>query len=287
VTADGVPEVVVPAVVVPAVVVPADGVTADGVPGVGRVLVVVPTYNELENLPRIVGRLRAAVPAVHILVADDASPDGTGGVADTLAADDEQVHVLHRPAKQGLGAAYLDGFGWGLRHGFDVLVEMDADGSHLPEQLPGLLDRVAAGADLVLGSRWVPGGSVVNWPQHRAVLSRGGNTYARLALGIPLRDATGGFRAFRRTALESLRLGDVASQGYCFQVDLAWRALRAGLRVEEVPITFVEREAGSSKMSRAIVAEALWRITEWGIRHRGAQALALLRPGGAAGARAR
>src|SRR5262249_29001373 len=156
---------------------------------------------------------------------------------------------------------------WARDHGYDVMVEMDADGSHQPEQLPQLLDALCH-ADLVLGSRWVPGGRVENWPRTRAMLSRGGNTYARLALGIPLHDATGGFRAFRRTALDVIGLDDVASQGYCFQVDLAWRAVRAGLRVVEVPITFVEREYGASKMSNAIVREALWRVTEWGIAHR-------------------
>ena len=245
----------------------------------GRVLVVVPTYNERENVASIVGRVRAAVPAAHVLVADDSSPDGTGQIADGLAADDDQVHVLHRPGKAGLGAAYLDGFGWGMRHGFDVLVEMDADGSHLPEQLPDLLARIDAGADLVLGSRYVPGGSVVNWPRHREVLSRGGNTYVRLVLGVPLRDATGGYRAFRRSALEAIGLDAVASQGYCFQVDLAWRAVLAGLRVEEVPITFVEREAGVSKMSRGIVVEALWRTTQWGARRRFQQVAGLVRRG--------
>jgi dolichol-phosphate mannosyltransferase len=233
-----------------------------------RVLVVVPTYDERENLPITLGRIRAAVPSVDVLVADDASPDGTGEVADQWAARDSKVHVLHRPGKAGLGAAYIDGFRWGLAHGYDVLVEMDADGSHPPEQLPSLLERIADGADLVLGSRWVPGGSVVNWPRHRAVLSRGGNLYARLALGIPLRDATGGFRAFRATALEKIGMDDVESQGYCFQVDLAWRAVQAGLRVDEVPITFVERELGASKMSQAIVAEALLRVTQWGVRNR-------------------
>ena len=241
------------------------------VPGVGRVLVIMPTYNERENLAAVVARTRAAVPAADVLVADDASPDGTGEVADKLAADDEQVHVLHRPGKHGLGAAYLDGFDWGMRRGYDVLVEMDADGSHPPEQLPDLLARIRAGADLVLGSRWVPGGSVVNWPKSREALSRAGNTYARVALGIPLSDATGGFRAFRRTALERLDLDEVASQGYCFQIDLAMRSVRRGLRVEEVPITFVEREHGTSKMSKAIVAEAFWRVAEWGTRYRVSQ----------------
>ncbi len=248
----------------------------------GRVLVVVPTYNERETLPLILARVRAAVPAVHVLVADDASPDGTGAVADALAADDDHVHVLHRAGKQGLGAAYIDAFGWGLRHGYDVLVEMDADGSHQPEQLPSLLERIEAGADLVLGSRWVPGGSVLNWPRHREALSRGGNTYTRVALGIPLRDATGGYRAFRATALEKIGLDDVESQGYCFQVDLAWRAVQAGLRVEEVPITFVERELGASKMNQSIVVESLLRVTQWGARHRWTQLRALVARGRAA-----
>jgi dolichol-phosphate mannosyltransferase len=234
----------------------------------GRVLVIIPTYNERQNLPLIVARVRASVPAAHILVADDSSPDDTGVLADAMAAADDQLHVLHRPGKQGLGAAYLDGFGWGIRNDFDVLVEMDADGSHQPEQLPLMLERVAAGADLVIGSRWVPGGSVVNWPRSRSVLSRGGNLYTRIALGIPLKDATAGYRAFRREALEKMQLTDVESQGYCFQVDLTWRAVQAGLRIEEVPITFVERAHGTSKMSQAIVVEALWRVTQWGVRRR-------------------
>jgi dolichol-phosphate mannosyltransferase len=237
-----------------------------------RVLVIVPTYDERDNLPITLGRIRAAVPSVDVLVADDASPDGTGEVADEWAARDDQVHVLHRPGKAGLGPAYVDGFRWGLAHGYEVLVEMDADGSHQPEQLPSLLERIGDGADLVLGSRWVPGGSVLNWPRHREVLSRGGNLYARLALGVPLRDATGGYRAFRAAALEKIGMDGVQSQGYCFQVDLARRALQAGLRVDEVPITFVERERGASKMNQAIVAEALLRVTQWGVRNRWDQA---------------
>ena len=250
--------------------------TAWGAANLGRVLVIIPTYDELENLPLVLARVRAVVPAAHVLVVDDGSPDGTGELADQLAAADEQVHVLHRSGKQGLGAAYLAAFAWGLAHSYDVLVEMDADGSHQPEQLPRLLDALVS-ADLVLGSRWVAGGSVVNWPLHRSVLSRGGNTYTRLALGLPLRDATGGYRAFRRTALESLDLADVASQGYCFQVDLVWRAVRRGLRVVEVPITFVERERGLSKMSGAIVRESLWRVSVWGVGHRAAQVRNLVR----------
>ena len=234
-------------------------------PPLGQVLVIVPTYDEAENLGPIAARLRAAVPAVHLLVVDDGSPDGTGAIADGLAASDDHVHVLHRSAKAGLGAAYIAGFGWAREHGYDVVVEMDADGSHSPEQLPRLLAALEH-ADVVLGSRWVPGGEVVNWPRSREVLSRGGNAYTRILLGLPLRDATGGYRAYRRAVLDGLPLHQVASQGYCFQVDLAWQAWRAGHEVVEVPITFVERERGESKMSRSIVAEALWRVTWWGVR---------------------
>jgi dolichol-phosphate mannosyltransferase len=234
---------------------------------VGRVLVVIPTYNEAENLPEIVERVRRAVPAAEILVADDASPDGTGAIADRLAAADAQIHVLHRPGKRGLGAAYVAGFGWARERGFDVVVEMDADGSHAPEQLPRLLAALRT-ADVALGSRWVPGGRVVNWPWRRLLLSRGGNLYTRLVLGMPVRDATGGYRAYRTPVLEKIDVDSVASQGYCFQVDLAWRAHRHGLRVVEVPITFAERERGLSKMSPAIVREALWRVTVWGLQAR-------------------
>ena len=239
----------------------------DGYGELGRVLVIIPTYNEAENIEPIVGRVRSATPEVDILIADDNSPDGTGQIADRLATADDHVHVLHREGKQGLGAAYLAGFAWGTEREYDVLVEMDADGSHQPEELPRLLHALAD-ADLVLGSRWVPGGRVRNWPRSREILSRGGNTYTRLALGIPLRDVTGGYRAFRRSTLKGIDLHAVASQGYCFQVDLAWRALQRGFRVVEIPITFVERERGASKMSREIVAEALWRVTVWGARHR-------------------
>ncbi|MGW0548164.1 polyprenol monophosphomannose synthase [Streptomyces altiplanensis] len=233
----------------------------------GRALVIIPTYNEAENIKPIVSRVRAAVPDAHVLVADDNSPDGTGKIADEIAAGDDQVQVLHRKGKEGLGAAYLAGFRWGIEHEYGVLVEMDADGSHQPEELPRLLTALK-GADLVLGSRWVPGGRVVNWPKHREVLSRGGSTYSRVLLGVPIRDVTGGFRAFRAQTLEGLGLEEVASQGYCFQVDLARRAVEAGYHVVEVPITFVERELGDSKMSRDIVVEALWRVTAWGVGSR-------------------
>jgi dolichol-phosphate mannosyltransferase len=240
-----------------------------------RVLVIVPTYDECENIEGVLARLRAAVPTADVLVVDDNSPDGTGDLVDVVAAADSHVQVLHRPAKQGLGAAYVAGFRWGLARSYDVLVEMDADGSHQPEELPDLLAALSR-ADLVLGSRWVPGGQVVNWPMTRQLLSRGGNTYVRVLLGLGLRDATGGFRAFRRTTLESLPLDDVNSHGYCFQVDLACRAVRHGFTVAEVPIAFVERELGTSKMSGAIVREALWRVTVWGARYRSGQLRGLL-----------
>ncbi|HEY2794062.1 MAG TPA: polyprenol monophosphomannose synthase [Micromonosporaceae bacterium] len=241
----------------------AENAEAAGYPGVGRVLVVIPTYNEIDNLEIIVGHTRAAVPEAEILVADDNSPDGTGRLADEIAARDEHVHVLHRAGKQGLGAAYVAGFGWARENGYDAVVEMDADGSHAPEELPKLLNQLRT-ADMVLGSRWVKGGTVLNWPKHRLALSRGGNLYARLALGMPIKDATGGYRAYRREVLEKIDVEAVASQGYCFQVDLAWRAYRQGFRLVEVPITFAERERGQSKMSSSVVREALWRVTVWG-----------------------
>jgi dolichol-phosphate mannosyltransferase len=241
-----------------------------------NVLVIVPTYNESDNVERIVTRLHSAVPHAHALIVDDASPDGTGKIADAMAEADERVHVLHRTGKNGLGAAYVAGFGWGLEHGYDVLVEMDADGSHAPEQLPRLLSALES-ADLVLGSRWVSGGAVVNWPRRREALSRAANLYTRMALGLGLHDATGGYRAYRRAVLERIDYAAATSQGYCFQVDLAWRAVRAGFRVIEVPITFADRERGESKMSSDIVREALVRVTEWGLKHRAQQARALFR----------
>jgi len=241
----------------------------------GRILVIIPTYNERENLERIVSRTRDSVPEAHIVVADDNSPDGTGDIADALVAIDDHIHVLHRAGKEGLGAAYLSGFAWAIDQGYDVLVEMDADGSHQPEQLPKLLAALR-NADVVIGSRWVNGGSVVNWPKHRELLSRGGNLYTRAMLGIPLHDATGGYRAFRADALRTLDLSDVESKGYCFQVDMAWRAVRSGLRVVEVPIEFVERELGDSKMNQKIVTEALWRVTQWGAADKLAKSRQLL-----------
>jgi dolichol-phosphate mannosyltransferase len=232
---------------------------------------VIPTYNEISNLAWIVGRLRRARPEVDVLVVDDDSPDGTGRVADELADTDRQVHVLHRAAKGGLGAAYLHGFRWALDEGYDVIGEMDADGSHQPEELHLLLDALER-ADLVIGSRWIPGGSVTNWPARRELLSRGGNAYVRLLLGIDVHDATAGYRLFRRATLEKIDLAQVRSAGYVFQTDLVARTLRSGLTVREVPIEFVERVRGESKMSPSVAAESLRRITAWGLRERAQQA---------------
>ena len=229
-----------------------------------HVIVVLPTYNERDNLPDIVARLRAAVPQLSILVVDDNSPDGTGVLADAIAAVDSQVHVLHRSEKTGLGGAYLAGFAWALENGYQVIVECDADGSHAPEQLPRLLDALDD-CDLAVGSRWVAGGSVVDWPLRRRMLSRAGSAYAGLMLGLAPRDITGGFRAFRAPALRALQLDTVSSQGYCFQIELLWRASAAGLDIREVPITFAERIKGASKMSGNIVTEAMWRVTQWGV----------------------
>jgi dolichol-phosphate mannosyltransferase len=243
----------------------------------------IPTYNERDNVEWIVGRVRAAEPDAHVLVVDDNSPDGTGELADALAAADEHVHVLHRAGKQGLGQAYIAAMRWGIARGYEVLVEMDADGSHQPEQLGRLLERLSGGenrgpdaaaappTDLVLGSRWVAGGTVENWPGYRKAISRIGSAYARTVLGLAVKDVTGGYRAFRASALARLDLDAVHSHGYAFQVDLLYRAVRAGLTVAEVPITFVERERGASKMSTGIVAEAMLRVTVWALRRRRAQ----------------
>lgn len=229
---------------------------------------VIPTYNEALNLRGILERLRRTEPAVDVLIVDDSSPDGTGDIADELAATDPQISVLHRSAKEGLGAAYLHGFRLALEQGYDVIGEMDADGSHQPEQLHRLLEQLPE-ADLVIGSRWVPGGSIVNWPRRRELLSRGGNFYTRTLLGIDVRDATAGYRLFRRTTLEQIHLDTVTAYGYVFQAELAYRTLRAGLRIVEVPIEFVERERGDSKMTPQVASESLKRITRWGIAERG------------------
>ena len=233
------------------------------------VVVVVPTFNEIDNLPGLVSRIHAVLPWARVLVVDDDSPDGTGVLADSLAADDPRVEVLHHHPRAGLGAAYVAAFTRLLAPGEGAawVVQMDADGSHAPEDLPALC-AAAGDADLVLGSRYVPGGRVVDWSRHRLALSRAGNAYSRRALRLPARDVTGGFRLFRREALARLPVAEVASQGYCFQIDMMLRAHREGLRVREVPIVFAERERGESKMNGAIVREALWRVTAWAVRER-------------------
>ncbi|MEO8691094.1 MAG: polyprenol monophosphomannose synthase [Solirubrobacteraceae bacterium] len=224
-----------------------------------RTWIVIPTYNEAENLRALVAAIRAAVAAT-ILVVDDNSPDGTGGLADVLAASVPDVHVLHRPAKAGLAAAYTAGFQRALVEGADYVLEMDADFSHDPSDLPRLLEAAGAGADVVLGSRYVPGGGVEGWSADRQILSRAGGLYARVVLGSSVRDLTGGFKCFRADALRVIGIDDLTADGYAFQVETTFRAERAGLRVEEVPIVFRERQAGRSKMSPAIAAEAIWRI---------------------------
>lgn len=235
-------------------------------------LVIIPTYNEKDSLPEVLERLRAAEPEVDVLVVDDSSPDGTGEIADRLAAEDDHVNVLHRAEKTGLWGAYKAGFEWGLERDYAILCEMDADGSHAPEQLGRLLAGIADGADMVIGSRYIRGGSTVNWPVSREVLSRGGNMYISLALGAGVRDITGGFRAIRRDVLEKLDLNEIGGSAYLFQTELAWNAAMEGFIVEEVPITFTERRHGESKMSGGFVTESLLQVTKWGFKHRFEQA---------------
>jgi dolichol-phosphate mannosyltransferase len=240
---------------------------ADSSSPIERVVVVMPTYEERQNLETIAGRLRAAVPDADLLVVDDNSPDGTGDLADKLAEADPHIQVMHRTEKAGLGMAYIAGFRWALDRGYDVICEMDADGSHQPELLPQLLAGLR-GADAVIGSRWVPGGKVLNWPKSRLFLSRGANVYTRLMLGLKVKDATGGYRAYRASTLRAISLDTVESAGYCFQIDLTLRVVQAGLRLVEVPITFVERERGASKMSQAVMREAFLRVAQWGLSSR-------------------
>ncbi|BBY28219.1 polyprenol monophosphomannose synthase [Mycolicibacterium sediminis] len=233
-----------------------------------RTVVVIPTYNEIDNVALIVDRTTSTNPDVHVLVVDDDSPDGTGAAADRIALRLSQVHVLHRSAKEGLGAAYLAGFAWALDQGFDVVVEMDADGSHAPEQLEGLLTAISRGAHVAIGSRYVAGGATVNWPRRRRMLSKTANAYARLALGAPINDITSGYRAYRSEVLADIDFADVHSRGYGFQVEMAWRAIRLGGVVVEVPITFVERRLGASKMDIGTIWEAVTNIARWGVQHR-------------------
>lgn len=229
------------------------------------VLVVLPTYNEIDNLASILGRIRQGVPTADVLIVDDASPDGTGELAERMAADDAGVSVLHRAGKSGLGGAYLAGFDRAIDGGYTFVCEIDADGSHDPADLLTMIDLAVDGADLVIGSRWVPGGSVLNWPWIRRAISRSGTAYSRLVLGSRVNDLTSGFRVIRVSMVETLDPATISSDGYCFQVELAWRLERADARIAEHPITFVERRLGSSKMGVGIVAEALARVTWWGI----------------------
>lgn len=228
-----------------------------------RALVCLPTYDEIDNLRPMVAAIREVVPAVEILVIDDNSPDGTGALADQLAAADPRVHVLHRAGKEGLGKAYLAGFAWALARGYGLILEMDCDFSHDPRYLPGML-AAAGEADLVLGSRYVAGGGTVNWGLGRKLISRGGSLYARTILGLRVRDLTGGFKCFRREVLEAIDLATVECTGYAFQIELTYRACRKGFRVRELPIVFADRRVGHSKMSRRIVLEAIRKV--WSIR---------------------
>jgi len=237
-----------------------------------KALVVIPTYNEADSVQEVLDRVLAADPRVDALVVDDGSPDGTAKLVAVRLDGEPRLHLLERDGKQGLGAAYRAGFAWGLARGYDALVEMDADLSHPPERLPALLDGLAE-ADLTIGSRYVPGGRTVNWSRLREAISRGGNAYVRIALGVPIHDVTAGYRAYRREVLEALPVAAVQSNGYCFQVEMAHRTWREGFRVVELPITFTERVSGVSKMSRQIVAEALLRVGIWALtggrrRHR-------------------
>jgi dolichol-phosphate mannosyltransferase len=229
-------------------------------------LIVVPTYNEKENVRSIAEQFLAALPNCELLFVDDNSPDGTGTIIDEMAAANPRIHVMHRAGKLGLGTAYVEGFGWGLARGYEYLFEMDADGSHDPKYLPQMLALAVDGADVVVGSRNVPGGGVEGWGIGRTIISKGGSLYARTILGIDVRDVTAGFVCWRRAALEAIELSTITSNGYSFQIEMKYRAVKKGLRLVETPIVFVDRRVGQSKMSRAIVAEALLKV--WAIRFR-------------------
>ncbi|MEO8706526.1 MAG: polyprenol monophosphomannose synthase [Kofleriaceae bacterium] len=227
-------------------------------------LIVVPTYNEVDNVRGIAERLLAALPGTDLLFVDDNSPDGTGALLDELAAGEPRLHVMHRAGKLGLGTAYIEGFTWGLARSYQYLFEMDADGSHDPIYLPTMLALAEDGADLVVGSRYVPGGGTANWGIGRKIISRGGGLYARTILGVDVRDLTAGFVCWRRAALEAIDLQTITSNGYSFQIEMKYRALNRGLRIVETPIVFVDRRVGQSKMSRAIFLEALLKV--WTLR---------------------
>jgi len=235
-------------------------------------LVVIPTYDERESLPLTIAAIHQYVPHAHVLVVDDGSPDGTADWVEQQAQTDDRIHLLRRTQKNGLGAAYLAGFDWALARDYAIICEMDADGSHRGRDLPQLLAAVTdGGADLAIGARWIPGGAVVNWPLNRQLLSRGANIYVNVAIGLGVHDATAGFRAYRRAVLEAIDFPSVQSQGYGFQIDLTVRTRKAGFTIAEVPITFVEREFGESKMSGNIIQEAFINVARWGVHARGAQ----------------
>ena len=231
-----------------------------------QVLVIIPTYDEAENIADVVARVHEAAPHAHVLVVDDNSPDGTGDLVEAMAAEDGRLHLLRRPGKAGLGSAYRAGFAWGAAEGFDVMVEMDADLSHDPAALPSLLARIEDGADLAIGSRYVPGGSIPDWKWHRKALSRWGNRYAGAVLDLDVADATAGYRAYRAAALAAIDLDSVRADGYGFQIEMAYRVARNGGRIDEVPIAFTDRIRGTSKMSGRIVVEALTLVTWWGAK---------------------
>ncbi len=236
-----------------------------------RTLVVTPTYNEKPNLPRFIAAVRGALPDADVLVVDDNSPDGTGELADALAAADSRVRVIHRPGKMGLGTAYVQAFLEGLAAGYDRFFEMDADLSHDVRYLPGFLRALDEGFDVVIGSRNIPGGGVEGWGPGRHFISKGGSLYSRAILGLPVKDLTSGYKAYTRRALEALHLEDVHSNGYSFQIEMTYRAIRNGMRVKEVPIVFVDRRAGQSKMSRTVFLEAVgmvWKLRLDGLRGR-------------------
>jgi dolichol-phosphate mannosyltransferase len=246
-----------------------------------NVLVVLPTYNESENIDRVLRRIRQALPAATVLVVDDGSPDGTAELAETLGKEIGNIELMRRHQKSGLGSAYREGFRWGLEHDFDACVEMDADLSHEPEALPGLVGSLSDECEVVVGSRYVPGGAIPNWAWHRRLLSRGGNLYASAMLGLGVADSTSGFRAYAASVLERIDLDAIRADGYGFQIEMTYQAKRSGARIVEVPIRFVDRVEGESKMSTFIVVEALALVTWWGAQRLVDSMRSPRQPGGA------
>lgn len=228
-----------------------------------KLLICIPTYNEKENIPLLLGRLLNVHPEIEILVIDDNSPDGTGDLVEGFTKTNSRIHILRRPGKMGLGSAYLAAFQWGLTNGFDAMMEMDADLSHRPRYIPKFLEALKTN-DLVVGSRWIEGGRIANWPWQRVLLSRYASIYSRMILGVPIYDLTAGYVCYRREVLEAINLDSIHSDGYCFQIEMKYRTLQKGFRIQEIPITFTDRKIGNSKISRRIVWEALWMV--WRLR---------------------